>query len=154
MFTKCHSRPCMGICWQTLCRLQQLKLRTGNADLVFWGRQYLSVILSFCSCKCLDVMSVHPSLRPSIYSSVHSFICLNFHPSIHLSIYPSIRLSLYSFVRPSVRPSVRSFVRSFVHHPSIRPSVRSFIHSFIHPSIHLIVRQSISVLLFACVSFF
>ena len=54
-----------------------------------------------------------PSIRPSVRSSIRSFI----HPFVRSEVRASVR----SFVPPFVRPSVRSFVPKFV-----RSEVRSF----------------------------
>ena len=60
----------------------------------------------------------HPSIHPSIQSSIHPFIQSSIHPSIHLyiqsSIYPSIHPPIHPTILLSIHPPV---------HPSSRPSI-------------------------------
>ena len=83
-----------------------------------------------------QVSTVHSSICPSLYPSIHLFI----HPSIllfiHPSIYPSIDpLSIHPSVHLSIHPSIYPPICPFIH-PSIHLSIYPFIHPFIHPSVH------------------
>ena len=75
---------------------------------------------------------IHPSLHPSIYSSIHLFI----HPSLHPSLHPSISSSIPLFIHPSLYPSFSSSIPLFIH-PSLHPSMSLLISLLpsIHPSL-------------------
>ena len=61
-------------------------------------KKYLSVHLS--------IDSIHPSIQPSIYPSIHLSIYPSVYLSIHLSIYPHLHLSIHLSISPSVYLSI------------------------------------------------
>ena len=88
---------------------------------------------------------LHPSVRPSLCSSLHPPIQSFIHPPIC----PSVPLFLPSSTHP-ICPSVPLFLPSSTHpiihpptHLSVRPSVPPFIHPSNHSSTHPSVRPSL-----------
>ncbi len=76
-------------------------------------------------------LPTHPSIRISIYSSTWLSII---HPSDFSNYHPSIWLSIHPFVCPSIQLSIHLSIW----HPSIHPSDYLFDYlSVIHPSMHL-----------------
>lgn len=105
---------------------------------------------------------IHPSIRPSTYSSIHQLICLFINASIQLwfinplirlvIIYPSIhsfiRVFIYLFIHPSIYPSIQSSIQVSVHlstNSSVCSPIYLSSYLFIHPLNHLYIHPSIRV---------
>ena len=79
------------------------------------------------------IFFINLSLHSSIFSLLHSIICLLFQPFIHPSVsVSSYFLHLLSFIHSSIPPSPHFLF----FYSLILPFIFPFIHSFIHSCIH------------------
>ena len=72
-------------------------------------------------CQHLIWSFIHPSIDPSSSLSshqcmfIHPFICLIIHPSIQPSIHSSIHPSIWPFIHLPIHPPIKSWTHQFTH---------------------------------------